>query len=393
MRRLCEVADIAPAVLYNRIHFIHRRCLIFARHMEKPLVDGKKLRELRIAVDRQEHVFNWSSQMDRRNTQLSAVASAENRTGYVFGMHLDYDPSIDPFEADLHAREIGDYETEWAYRHYSRIWLPRDWEHDSAERLDRDSGDDTRLPAHGVRVYREYTLIAHFFFLKRLLRGAERVVFSLDPEPGIRAACLTAFRDWLSEDRIEAYLVSINKGLTVDKKRLALAARQNALERARLASAMESLSDWQVAAKLMEAAYRKARESEVKPAKRWIQHPLPNMGEPEKAVVYLTERNAVDAEKVAQMGLGASLHAVDRFFMQLRRRVSLLERPIATASNAGRVWHGGAAYNPEIAVKLMEIFRVAYNYSLKGKGGETAAMRLGLADRPFTLSEILDGRS
>jgi len=32
--------------------------------------------------------------------------------------------------------------------------------------------------------------------------------------------------------------------------------------------------------------------------------------------------------------------------MQVRRRPSLLERPIETASNNRRIWHGDSAYNP-----------------------------------------------
>jgi hypothetical protein len=38
----------------------------------------------------------------------------------------------------------------------------------------------------------------------------------------------------------------------------------------------------------------------------------------------------------------ASLHGIDRYFMQLRRMLSMLERPISTPSNAQRRWYGYA---------------------------------------------------
>ena len=391
MRRICELAGVAPAVLYNRIHFIHRRCEHFSRAHERPLIDGKTFEQLHIAVDRQDHVLNWGSQMDRRNTQMSAVASAENRTGYVFGMHLDYDPGIDVYEADLHAREIGDYELEGAYRHYARIWLPRDWYRESESRTDFTLPEGNgRLPAQGVRVYRDYTLFAHFLYLRRLLPGAEKILFFLDQEGGIRAACLTAFGDRMHRGGMEAFLVKINKSLTIDKKRLAVAARERGLERARTVAKNADLSNWQVAHTLMETSYRQQLKTVKKSQARWIAHPLPHMGEPEKAVCYLTERSAVGASDVAQMMVHASLHSIDRYFMQLRRRVSLLERPISTPSAVNRVWHGTSAYNPEIVAKLMDIFRVTYNYALAGRDKKTPAMRLGLAEAPYSLDALLN---
>src|SRR5574340_890270 len=63
---------------------------------------------------------------------------------------------------------------------------------------------------------------------------------------------------------------------------------------------------------------------------------------------------------------------IDRFFMQVRRRLSLLERPISTSSKAGRTWYGYSAYQPESIEKVLEIFRVFYNYRLGGEGQEDA---------------------
>ena len=75
--------------------------------------------------------------------------------------------------------------------------------------------------------------------------------------------------------------------------------------------------------------------------------------------------------------------------MLIRRRLSLLERPVATPSASGRTWYGYAAYNPATIVKLLEIFRVAYNYVWAGQDGKTPAMRLGLAKAPIALEDLL----
>ncbi|MHB8258022.1 MAG: hypothetical protein ACYDHY_15190 [Acidiferrobacterales bacterium] len=52
---------------------------------------------------------------------------------------------------------------------------------------------DTQLPAKGMQVHSEYTLYGHFFFLKCLLGGIEKVRFFVDQESSIRTACFAAF--------------------------------------------------------------------------------------------------------------------------------------------------------------------------------------------------------
>ena len=87
--------------------------------------------------------------------------------------------------------------------------------------------------------------------------------------------------------------------------------------------------------------------------------------------------------------LKATLHPIDKFFQQVRHRLSLLERPIGTASKIGRTWYGYSAYRPENIEKILTIIRVFYNYCLVGKDKKTPAMRLGLARAPIDPQEII----
>jgi hypothetical protein len=122
---------------------------------------------------------------------------------------------------------------------------------------------------------------------------------------------------------------------------------------------------------------------------KWAMHPFPNSSEALKAVCYLTDYGDYDADHLARLYLKATLHPIDRFFQLVRRRLSLLERPIGTASKAGRTWYGYSAYQPENIEKVLAIFRVFYNYCLAGKDGKTPAMRLGLAKALIDPQEIL----
>jgi hypothetical protein len=75
--------------------------------------------------------------------------------------------------------------------------------------------------------------------------------------------------------------------------------------------------------------------------------------------------------------------------MRARRMLSLAERPIASASAARRTWYGYSPYNPAHLARQLEIFRVHYNFCVKGQDGKTPAMRLGLAKGPVELEKIL----
>jgi hypothetical protein len=87
--------------------------------------------------------------------------------------------------------------------------------------------------------------------------------------------------------------------------------------------------------------------------------------------------------------LNRSLRGIDRFFMQARRLMSITERPISSASNTGRKWQQYGVYKPIILAKLLNIFRVYYNYCKAGDNGKTPAMRLGLAKSPIKPETIL----
>ncbi len=78
---------------------------------------------------------------------------------------------------------------------------------------------------------------------------------------------------------------------------------------------------------------------------RWLDHPFPTLSEPEKSVAYLTDLGDDDDHR-AWLYNKASLQGGDSFFNPVRRRLSLLERPIHYAP-----------YDPGNVAKLLDIMR------------------------------------
>ena len=412
-RRICEVADISMSTVYNKIDFIHQQCLAFANERERKL-SSKHIKRVYVSVDRQEYVVNWSRRDDKRNVKLTAIGSADNQTGYVFGMHLNYDPHVDAAKIEHNALACKDDEKPLSFREFARLWLNIDYQNslrmsqvrkETSYGLNGDiesayksaiSRDDVeasenltsydKLPARGMQVHSDYTMYGHFFFLHKLFGGVEKVRFFLDQDSGIRAACLSAFQKEVSNRACDAFYVRINKDLTVDEKRRVLRESRRLFKDVQ--ASHPDLTENEV--KLMLIKQRMANMQEIGKWKdRWLLHPFPSMSEPEKAICYLTDYGDYDEEHQAWLYNKASMHGIDCFFMQVRRRLSLLERPIASSSAARRMWYGYSAYNPAVIVKLLDIFRVYYNYCLTGKNKQTPAMRIGLAKGVVPLEDII----
>ncbi len=415
-RRICEVASMQPKALYGKIDFLHAQCLAFMADRESRLLDGMPMARLYLGTDRQDYMVNWMRQEDRRNVVLHAVGTADNATSYVFGMHLNYDAALDVAEIERAAQAAGDYQAQLPFRRYARCWLKKDYDeslrqrrsgghhiattglqgdieetYDEAARREDVEVSETQessrqLPTKGMQIHAEYTLYGHFFFLKRLFGGVEKLRFFMDQDSGMRAACLAAFQPEIKSRVADAFYVRINKQMTVNEKRVAITASRAVFEAARQAN--PGLSNAELKCLLTKQGLQNMTAI-GKWQDKWLTHPFPNMSEPEKAVCYLTDYGDYDEDHLAHLYNKASLHAIDCFFMLVRRRLSILERPIATASRAGRRWYGYSAYNPEIIVKVLGIFRTFYNYCLPGQDGKSPAMRLGLAKGKVSMKDII----
>lgn len=422
LNRIMEVTGLSSTSVYGKIGLIHRQCMTFAGQREQQLVQGMPLPSMYVAVDRQVHYVNWSNRKDRRNVALSAIGSADLVSGYVFGFNLNFDPELNPSFVEAEAATNGDLLEYEAYRKFARVWLSTDYqaaieaskvrkspakkfktaafeeglEQDitahyeqaqAREDIETENADsDTTLPGNGVQIKDQYTMHGHFHLLATLLQNADKVRFYMDQDSGMRAAFLGAFAERVKQRTADAWFVSVMKDATVTQKEVAVnRAKARLLE---ATAAYPGSGPEEVKLILMKEEMARPKEmggfGDV-----WLSHPVPNMSEPAKKVAWLTDFGDYDEDHQARLYLKASLHAIDRFFMQARRRLSLAERSITTASSERRTWYGYSAYNPENLANTLEIFRVFYNYCKEGKDKQTPAMRLGLAKAPISLEDIL----
>lgn len=416
LNRIIEITGVSWAVLYNRIDYIHRQCMAFASNRENKLKQ-MSFDRLYLSVDRQEYSINWTERQDKRNTVITGICSADNKTGYIFGIHPNFDHNLDKYKVESDAISSGDIQLAPPFRKYARLWLEKDYadsstrsnkrrrlssslvqdiantyenvqQRDDVEALDSKTNTE-KLPDYGVQVHAEYTMIAHFHFLKNLFGDVGKWRFFLDQDSGIRGACLNAFANEVKEHTAEAFYVRIEKELTVDEKRKLKAQAKKEFEK--VSEEFPNLTENEIKIELLKREIQ-ANIQIGNWKDKWIKHPFPDMAEANKAMCWLTEHSDGDMDLTHKAWLynKATLHGVDSFFQKVRRRVAMLERPIGSSGNGGRVWNGYGAYNPAMAIKLVEIFRVVHNYIDKKKEDKTTpAMRLGLAQAPLDYKTVL----
>ena len=236
LKGMARVADVSPQTVYDKIDFIHRQCLAFLAGRERQIAT-LGLRRLYISSDRQDYVLNWSSRKDRKNTAITAVASADNRSGYVFGMQTNIDPSVDTERMEAEAIVAGDFAIlEPSFRRFARFWTTPDYEtakiDDPAGVPSRlsDTGDvradvvagydemaaiadpeakeraptTTALPTSCAQVHFEYTVHAHFRLLRRMLGDVGKIRFFMDQDDTLRAGCISTYVEEMRAGRADA---------------------------------------------------------------------------------------------------------------------------------------------------------------------------------------------
>ena len=257
VRSIAFQADLSPQAVYDKIDFIHRQCLAFAAAYERRLPESTRDR-LWIQVDRQDHIVNWTDRRDKRNVQLTAIASADQASGFVFSCDLNFDPLSDRTVIEAEATAAGDCDGRgYAFRLMRasgsrRIWwkpssaatpMPggssaraarragamrtiRCWA-PSSDTCSRPSPSPTQrrarsraatggCPSTACRSHSEYTMYTHFERLRRVLPGIGKIRFCLDVDSGMRNACTAIFAREIRERRADVFDVRVLKGMTVD---------------------------------------------------------------------------------------------------------------------------------------------------------------------------------
>ena len=117
----------------------------------------------------------------------------------------------------------------------------------------------------------------------------------------------------------DAFVVHYTKYQTVDEREKILLEAKKERRRFRLTLPEDIRNDYKEVARRMMKERIEERQPIGKWQDEWIEHPLPTMNEPHKAMTWLTARDDIDDNRKADMYLNAGLARIDNVFMMSRR--------------------------------------------------------------------------
>jgi transposase-like protein len=380
LRQIKFILDISMGMIYRRLNFIHQQCLAFVADRERQLYQSKSYDRLYLSTDRQVHKSNWTNRKEKYNCQFYGIGTADSKSGYVLAFNFNYDVSMDPEIIEAKALAAEDNKELRHNRKYARLWLKSDFKESSnakkhkerqlagsieeliniktqeglddelmsSENLDKT----TYIPVKGMEVHNEYTMAAHFFLIKKLTTNVGKTRFYLDLDTGMKTWYVAAFKEEIAQGNSDGFLVTMEKDMTVDNKRTCVSQAQEEISRF-CGYPYSSLSIQEINHVVNVMIINNMESPHIPPKSidAWIRNPAPSMSEPNKFVSSFTNIDRYDLEHQANLYRKGSLHAIDRFFMQIRRRVNMFERPFSSGSNQGRVWNGYSPYNPDMYQK------------------------------------------
>lgn len=408
--RMVEILGISASSVYGKIDFLYEQCKSFAASRENQFPE-LKLDRLYLCTDRQDYMVNWGDRKQKKTIQLTAVATADLSSGYVFGLTPNFDPRISPDELEKLVAAAGDgAQPVYALRECARLWTARDYASSvsrtgngkTTARDDLEDGEmldgGQQLPTTGAQVHAEYLMHGHFWLLKHLLPNIGKLRFFLDGDAALLTACLGAFAGDIINRRADVAVLMIEKELTTGARqaKFAAAKRQFAADQKRFPGLSLSKTKTAILAEKI-AQIRGATPSDPRPLQTtWVDYPLPDLAEPEKKIRFVTDLGDYDDEHAANLLMKATLWPIDTVFNRIRRRLALCERAIGSRRRVSGKWHIYAPYDPAMIEKMLTIYRVWHNFVwVSPKSKQTAAERIGLAKGKVRIEDIVyfDARS
>lgn len=118
-----------------------------------------------------------------------------------------------------------------------------------------------------------------------------------------------------------------------------------------------------------------------------IKHPLPDKDEGVRLINLINYIPYISVDEMAELIMQVNSRAINNFFQEIRRKISILKRSLVTARGDGKSYIY-ANYNPKYAQQMLTIFRTFYYFCYTNKINgklQTPAQRLGITDKVFLL--------
>jgi transposase-like protein len=420
VRRACEILQIGSKTYYDKLEILYRRCLEFLERHEVKALQEVDFKTIYLNIDKMIYYLNnvrkrghgglRYNNLEEKHFPTHVVVSGDVSSRYVFRADVAYDwnVSLEDIEADtLTYKE--DHLNEFArknarlrrgYQFCPQPPTPNDTETELEYQKALQDFERRGKYMDGLHVNSTYTTIAHLWLIKQMVHAKEWR-FVTDEDDSIMTAIYRVFAREIRLGEGHHFLCKVDRSKSLkdafmEYKEAIEDLKSWGMSRGYVSESFSKLAFLKLTETLKTHRFYEMVTVDGKTYPRWakkpIKHPLATIDQGFRWIDCTTDLSAYDPEEIADMVYRVNDRATNTFIQQIRRRISILERPLVTARGNGKSYIY-ANFNPKYAQYALTILRTYYNfcmaYKTKNNVLVTPAQRLGIVDRQYTLKDII----
>lgn len=420
INRTCEILGIAKGTYYQKLEWLYRCCLEFLETRETKPLAQQSFDQMWLNTDKLHYVLNnvlkrgqgknSSRHLDEKQLPTHIIATADAVSNYVFRSDIayDWDISLERIEEDTqlykedHLNGFQRKNDRYAkYSHSPMLPTKNDTQTFNEYREQAKNFDTRRFYVDGLHVHSGYTAKAHLWLIKNQL-NVQKWRFITDNDGSLLNSYQRVFRDEILSKDAHQMVCTTDKTLTRSQAKRTFFYSVRTLKAWGALRGYEKSSLRQIALFYIEDELKHGHrfhnqktsgngEIYYTHANNPLKHPIPTSDRGQREIDILTDVSHLTDFQQASLILNTNDNAINGFLQIIRRRLSVLERPLVTARGDGKSYIYANFY-PKYSQMAITILRTYYNFCrpYKSQGvKKTPAERLGIADRVYTWEDII----
>lgn len=417
VKRTCEKLEIASGTYYNKLEWIYKKCLEFLQKHETEQLSNKSFNEMWLNTDMLIYNLNNIKQKGKskatsigikeKKLQTYILGSGDLKSGYVFRSDIPYDFTVSLEDVEKDTKEFFCDHNYSFLRKNDRLkysYAPQpptsfDIQSKIEYEEELDLFNHRKNYVEGCHVKARYTALSHYWLIQKMV-NSQKWYFVSDDDGTLEASIFRIFADEIKDKQAHYFTCQVDKSLTLESSGKIFFKNRGDLMKWGKDNGLKNISLTNIAQKKLELELSTHEFYEYKNingvnyptrGKNTIKSPLSDKDEGYRLLNCITDVRDMSLENLAELLVQVNSRTINNYFQQIRRRISILERPLVTARGDGKSYIY-ANYNPKYAQYVLTIFRTVYNFcwATKANGNsQTPAQRLGLTDKVFDYKDII----
>ncbi|WP_225986225.1 insertion element protein [Psychrobacillus glaciei] len=419
INRTCEILGIGKGTYYQKLEWLYRCCLEFLETREAKPFAEKHFGEMWVTTDKLHYVLNNVLKKGRGANRgkliedkllpTYIVASADKKSRYVFRSDIcfDWEKRLDDIEKETKLYKDDHLNCFSRKNDHFGVYgaAPMKPTTNDTQTMTEYANESItfNLRKHyvdGLHVNQTYTSMAHFWLIKNSL-SVEKWRFVSDDDSSLKLTISRIFKDEIKSKDAHHFLCLTDKSLTRKQAKDEFRESINLLRSWAKTKSLKYDNLKQLALWSMEDIldFHEFHTKHIAPNgeiyftqdKNRMKHPIPTSDRGHRQLDVLTDTWYLTNFQLAYLLEQVNDNAINGFFQMVRRRLSILERPLVTARGDGKSYIY-SNFNPKYSQMAITILRTYYNFCipLKTEGKEeTPAQRLGIAKKVYSWEDII----